>query len=324
MANTLRYRAVTFESETTEGVDVIDGSPATWYSTLGDGPRVHPVRAVVENNGVKAIHSGNPHQMFGSHADVNLSFELKGKSGAAGAAAVHGPILQACGFAETLNAATSSVYTLVTYHTPAVGAASATVYEQQYESSGQYRRYIATGVRGNASFNFTMDSYATLDLTGGMGKYVEPGTLATAAAPVAYDNDRANLLVRAIVLEIDSTEYCPRAIEFSTNWTVEADRRACGTSSLSAVRLVRGDGSRAGGTLTFSDPTLFAKILTAYGTDAQYALEITLTNGTDTLVVTGLIQFGMYERGGAAITEYSCPFFFVGDDGNDDIILTFT
>jgi hypothetical protein len=320
---TLRYRAISFMSEAVEGTDVIAGNPTVFFTTLGDAPRVNPVREGVESNGVKAIHSGSPHVMFNSHGDVNLSMELKGKSGAAGAAAVHAAVLKASGFKEVLTPATSAAYSLATYHTIADDCGPMTVYEQQYDATGQFRRYIARGVRGNLNFNLAENEQAIIDFVG-EGLYNAPANLASGTAPGTYDASRAPLIVRSLTLTIGGTPYCVTAMEFGTNWSVERITGACGPDSSKGTRLVRGDASRPGGSLTFNDVTLFAQILAAYGTDAVYALSATLSNGTDTVVISGRIQFGMYDRGGGNITEYSVPFFFLPDSGNDDIVITFT
>lgn len=323
MAVETSNRNLSFESESTYGTDIIAGSPDVFFSSLGDGPRIAPRRTLVEDESIKGIHSGNPHKTFASHCDVNIEALLRGKGGAAGTAAVHAALLKAAGFEETLNATTSAVYKPITYHTDAK-APAVTVYEDMFQSDGQRRRNIATGARGNLTFNLEADQYARVTFAG-IGLFTETSAIAAGTPNLTgYDGSRAPMLVRAMTLSLGADTHCPMAVEIGTNWSVEEDRGACGTNSLRGVYLRRPGGSRMGGRLTFRDPSILTKLLGGYGTDAIYDLAIALSNGTDTLTITSKVQFGHYERAGGSLIEYGADFFCLPTSGEDDLILTFT
>lgn len=324
MTTSLRYRAVAARSETTPGTDIIAGSPAAYYlSTTGDAPRIAPVREVVEDQSVGAQHSGRRHRTYGSHCQVELPTHMRGKTAAAGTGPIHAPLLKAAGFKEVLTPATSATYTLCTYHTVAGGAPPMTVYEDTYDSDGQYRRGISTGVRGNLNVNLAMNEAANLNFSG-VGLFNQIAAPASGAPPAITDGDKPLLLVRALTLEIGGDPYCLTNVEFGTNWSVEQIMGTCGANALKEVHLVRPSGSRAGGTLTFQEVAALTEVLTSYAADTPATFEAVLADGTDTITITGLIQFGNFTRGGGNIVEYSVPFFFIGDSGDDDIIITYT
>ena len=321
----VRERKVSWESESTYGTDVIDGDPSAFYTTLGDAARIRAIREVVECNGVKAVHSGNPHRTYPSHTELTLECELKGKVGAAGTAGVHDALLKACGMEATTVADTSVSYRCITTHTMAL-APSATVYEDQYDSAGTRRRQIATGVRGNVTITCEANANALLAFEG-QGLFNQLGAPASAGSlPTAYDADKPCLLARAMTLTINSTSYTFASFEVSTNWSIEQEIRATGAASVAALHLRRGDGSRIGGSLSFHDPALLDAIITAYGTDAVYAFSVVLSDGTDTITLAGQLQFGQYDRGAGLISTYSVPFFCVPSDADsqDDLTITYT
>lgn len=324
MANLdVREKNLSIESETAYGTDVIAGSPEVYFSVIGDAPTTSPQRVVIEDESVKAFHSGNPHKTYASHNDIAFETYLRGKSGAAGTASAQSAILKASGFDEELDTG-DSTYKPITHHTMAT-APSMTVYEDVFNTAGTARRAITTGVYGNATFTLEMDTFARLSFAGiGLfGQLAEPAST-TPAALSATDGGKPPLVVRGLTLTIDSDTYCVQAMELSTNWSVEEDRGACGASSLKQVILKRGAASRIGGSLTFRDPALLTKILASYGADAIYDYSAVLSNGTDTVTISGKLQFGQYERTGGNLMNYSVPYFCLPNTGNDDISIVYT
>ena len=87
-------------------------------------------------------------------ATITLTCEVKG-SGAAGTAPEYGPLLRACGLDEAIVASTS-----VTYAPVSAALESCTIY---YFEEG--KRYIITGCRGNAEFNFETGSVPMVTFT---------------------------------------------------------------------------------------------------------------------------------------------------------------
>jgi hypothetical protein len=310
MANTeVRARAVFIESEATSGTDP---TPTDAFSTLGDAPRVMPQTVPVENESVIATQDGLAHKGYQSHNDVNIEAYLFGKSGAAGTSPVQIAIFHAAGFGETPVVSTSSTLTPITSHTDAT-APSMTVYEEVYHTNGQMRRGKASGVRGNLVLDLQMDTYAKMTFTG-VGLFAELASLASGTAPAltAYDGGKDPMLVRGITFDLDGSSYCVTGMDLNTNWSVEENRCGTGTSSLDSVHLVRGAGSRMGGTLSAQDAAALDAIIAAIGADSELDLSVTLTDGTDTIEISMTIQFGQYERSGGNLGSYSFPYFVVG------------
>lgn len=311
MAREVRERAVSFESESTYGTDVISGSPTAFFKVVGDSPIVSPQRVVVESEEVCAVHDGIEHQSFASHNDASFSIYLRGKESAAGDAPLWAALLMATGAEETITASTSAAYTWVTYHTPSV-APSMTLYEDVFYTDGTARRFIAPGQYGNMVLTAEMDTYATVAYTG-MGLFQQgASSTSSISLPGSYDGSKPRLICRNLVVSIGGSNYALRSFDLNTNWSLEEDRSMSGSSSLDAVYLKRASGSRMGGTLDFADVDLFEAILSAYGTDAQLAMTATWDDGTDTVVLSQTIQLGQYTRSGGSLGSFSVPYFVVG------------
>jgi hypothetical protein len=308
-----RNRDVAWASESSYGTDPDSGSPSTWFSTLGEGPRVSQQDQVVEDNGVRGEHDGLPHQTFQSHCDVSLEFYLRGKESSAGDAPLWSPVLLAAGFEETINASTDATYDLVTSHTDSVAPAM-TVHERQWLNNGDYRSIIATGVRGNLSLQLTADEFAMATFEG-RGLYgALDSTDQTGNPSGTYDGGKSPLLTRNMSVSIGGTSYelDELAIDL-TNWSINDHRPTSGTSSLDRVELRRGDDSRVGGEMTFKDMAMLDEVLGAYSADSEFALSIELADGTDTLTMTcSSLQFGAYTRNGGPLESFGVPFFLNG------------
>jgi hypothetical protein len=95
-------------------------------------------------------------QVYGGRL-MTLTFdvEIKGGDGAVDAPPEFGPLLRACGFGETINAAVD-----VTYEPVSTGAESVTIY---YFQDGI--RYNIVGCRGNVSFNLETGALGKMTFT---------------------------------------------------------------------------------------------------------------------------------------------------------------
>jgi hypothetical protein len=309
MANTeVRQRAIKIAEMATLGTDP---TPTAAFKTIGDGARISPIRTVVEDTGVTADVDGLAHQTFGSHNDVALEMFVVGKESAAGDSAVQKAIFHAAGFGETISASTSSTYALETAHTISGGIPPMAVYEEVYYTDGQMRRFKALDVYGNLTITAENDNYLRMTFEG-MAPFVQAAALASGTKPTSYDGDKKPLLFRNATITIEGTSYCVTGWDYNTNWALEEERCATGASSLDSVTLVRGEGSREGGTLQFIDADLLDEILTAYGTDAEYTLVVECSDGTDTVTFNAEIQFGQYERNGGNLGSFAVPYFVVG------------
>lgn len=308
-----RNRDIAFASETVYGTDPNSGSPSTWFSTLGEGPRVSQQDQVVEDNGVRGHHHGLPHQTFQSHCDVSFEMYVRGKESSAGDPPLWAPVLEACGFEETIAASTDATYDLITAHTQA-NAPSMTVHERQFLNTGDYRDIIATGVRGNLNLTLTADEFAMLSFEG-RGLYAALDSSDQTGSPAgSYDGGKSPLLVRNTTVSIGGTAYEVDELSLDlTNWSLNDHRPTSGTSSLDRVELRRGDDSRVGGELTFKEVAALDEVLGAYSADSEFALSIVLSDGTDTITITNSsLQFGAYTRNGGPIESFGVPFFLNG------------
>jgi len=109
---------------------------------------------VAERNTSTGSKLGAPSVFAGSLIELKFKVEIKG-SGAAGTAPEVGPILQACGFLETIVASTS-----VAYKPDSDDEKSCTVY---FDDDGDL--FKVTGCRGNAQIVAEATKFGLLDIT---------------------------------------------------------------------------------------------------------------------------------------------------------------
>ena len=129
------------KKETTYNTDPTPAAAndAVYVENLSHGPAGQKMH---EQSGVKNT-LGKHKSLYGSHLwQITFDVLVKG-SGTAGAAPEYGPLLEACGFDETIVASTS-----VTYDPLSTSIESATIY--LFEDG---KRYNITGCRGNVSFS---------------------------------------------------------------------------------------------------------------------------------------------------------------------------
>lgn len=315
----LKYRAVAFQSESTEGTDPTGGTPSTFYRVLGTGHAINPKRTFLPDESVGGTHERPANQSIGSHNDVAFQMYLFGKESSAGDPAQQADLLKACGFKETITASTSAAYELTTFHTTA-NAPTMTVYERRWHTDAEYRQTIASAVRGNAMLTFEMEKYALIDFQEGIGGYQETGSSTTAGSPPAfggYNGGKSPLKVVSMTATFDATARKIKKLDVATAWGVIQDKDSNGSTSHRQTELVRTDPPA--GSLDSSDIDLFEDVLTAQSTDATVTVQIVLTDGTDTITVDMDIQFGQYNRTGGDIGAFSYPFTVVGN-----ITVTFT
>lgn len=309
MTREVLERAIVIGSEASYGVDP---TPAALISTIGDAPRISPVRERMPDEAVRARHDGVRHEMFDSHNDVSIETYLRGKNGTAGSPPFWSPLLLASGAEETITASTDVAYTWVTFHTMAV-APSVAIKEHVFYSDGNSRTSTALGVRGNMTITAAADSFGMVAFEG-IGPFTQTEATAssgaTAFSNADFDDGVTKVKIVDMVLSLDgTTTYALDSAEFSTNWTLEEDRTAKGGSSLDEVHLRRAPGENMGGSFDFKDITIFDKILADYGTDAELALILTFGGG---VTLECDIQFGQYSRNGGNIGTFSVPYFAVG------------
>ena len=164
----IRNTAILAKIESTYGTDSTptEGANALLVSNVS----INPLSAANVDRDLVRPYMGASEQLVGP-ANIELSFDIElSGAGAAGTAAAYGPLLRACGFAETLSASIRAEYNLVT---PV--ADSVSIY---YFSDGV--KHIAKGCRGTLSLKMSAGgrpvlSFKFLGLDGGV----------TAASPSA-------------------------------------------------------------------------------------------------------------------------------------------
>ena len=153
-------------------------------STYGTDPTPVAANAILTTGLQRSLYEGNTvsreldRSTLGAYATVNtgpyamveFNVELAG-AGSAGTVPGYGVLLRACGFAETITAATS-----VRYQPVSSGYESCTIY---YDRDGE--RQIIAGCRGTVAIEMTVGNYPTLKFRM-TGLYAKPAA-ATAVTP---------------------------------------------------------------------------------------------------------------------------------------------
>lgn len=176
-------------------------------------------------------------QLVGTYVRIEFSVELAG-AGAAGTAPAYGPLLRACGMAETITASTD-----VAYEPVSAGYESASLY---YNLDGV--RHIALGVRGTVSLSLTPKQIPRLRfvMTGLLGTITDTAlpTVNVSAfqrpVPVSDANSTLSLHGLAAVTESISIDLAhtvePRFLIGSES-VVITDRKTTGSAVVEATSL---------------------------------------------------------------------------------------
>jgi hypothetical protein len=172
MPRYIRNTVILAKTEVTYGTDSTPTEAAN--AILISNVSINPLSASNVDRALVRPYMGGSEQLVGvSFVDLSFDVEISG-AGTAGAAAAYGPLLLACGFAETLSVGVRAEYNLVT---PAVG--SVTIW---YFSDGV--KHVARGCRGTVQINMSVGgrpvfSFKFLGLDGGV----------SAATPIGADAD---------------------------------------------------------------------------------------------------------------------------------------
>lgn len=164
----MRNTAILAKIETTYGTDATPTEAAN--ALLVSNVSINPLNAQNVSRDLIRPFLGGSEQLVGA-ANIEMSFDVElAGSGTAGTAPAYGPLLRACGFAETLTASIRAEYNLVTPVNDSVS-----IY---YFSDGV--KHIARGCRGDVSLKMGAKerpvlSFKFLGLDGGV----------TAATPAA-------------------------------------------------------------------------------------------------------------------------------------------
>ena len=158
-----------------------DATPAGTDAIKVANINITPLQSDVVSRQIVRPFLGNPEQLLANQrVELTFDVELTG-SGVAGTAPAYGILLQACGFAEAVSAATSVTYTPVS-----AAFSSATIY---YFNDAI--RHKLTGARGSFSLAAEVGQIPTLSFTF-MGIYNAPGDV---TPPSTTYNDQADPVI---------------------------------------------------------------------------------------------------------------------------------
>jgi hypothetical protein len=154
-------RVLLAEIESTYGTD---SSPlGSANAILCKNINITPLEAqLLDRNLVRPQLGGDQQLHAGEHVKITFDVELAG-AGAAGTAPAYGPLLKACGMAETVNAGVS-----VEYSPSSSSTSSVTIY---FNLDGQ--KHACTGARGTFKINLSRLQIPTISFEF-MGIYVAP------------------------------------------------------------------------------------------------------------------------------------------------------
>ncbi|SDI53877.1 phage tail tube protein [Propionivibrio dicarboxylicus] len=179
MGRYARNTAILAKIEATYGVDATPTEGAN--AILISNPDIVPLNAEnVSRDLVRAFLGGSEQLVGASYVSMTFDVEIAG-SGTAGVAPAYGPLLRACGFAESVTENVRTEYNLVT---PVSDSLS--IY---YFSDGV--KHVARGCRGDVSIKMTFKnkpvfSFKFLGLDGGMAAAVPAAqTTGTFQKPLA-------------------------------------------------------------------------------------------------------------------------------------------
>ena len=117
---------------------------------------------VIDRNGIGGTMTPLPHQIARSHSTIEFDVEFKG-SGAVDTPPDWGPLIQACGFNEAINAAVSVVYTPISGNMPSLAI----------EYFIDAFKFQILGCRGNVAFDLTVGQRPMMRFSF-IGKYQNP------------------------------------------------------------------------------------------------------------------------------------------------------
>ncbi len=300
------------ELEVTYGVDPVpvEADNAILVENIGwsnEGLRMNERPAVRQNIGMLQMVFG------GTLRAMTFDVELKGGGGAVDLPPEFGPLLRACGFGETINAATDVQYAPVS-----VGQESVTIY---YFQDGI--RHILTGCVGNVSFNLETGALGKMSFTF-TGHLISVLDVALPTGPVFQTNVPPPLINTPFT--IGGFGAVINALTFDLSNTIATPPDMSASDGFSQVRItqrdVQGSYDPEADLIAADDPF----------TDLSDGTQLAVTTGVIGSVAGNRIQFDMPvaynkdispgDRDG--IRTYDIPLGFAESAGDDEVNITFT
>jgi hypothetical protein len=306
-----RKRTVLVKAESTYGTD---SSPAGSDAVQVRNLEITPVEADVLSRDLIRPYLGNSPQLI-ANTRVSVTFEVEyAGSGTAGTAPRYGALLKACGFSETVVAATS-----VTYAPVSASFSSCTIY---FSIDGI--RHKVTGCRGNFSLNLTANQIPVINFTM-TGQYNAPTdtadptpTFTNQAAPQIFNDTNTTTfsLFSSSALALQScqadigNEVVYRELVNSDKEVLIVNRAASGTFAIEAPTLATKD--------------FFAAAVA--GTTGALSLVHGTTAGNIISLSSSVVSLGnpAYAED-QGVVMLNLPFTLVPtSSGNDEITLAYT
>lgn len=313
---------------------------------------IEPVGEMVGGNTRRGSNDGKRQAFIRQMCNVSITLPLRAFA-ASGEAPYYDAVLQA-GNLEPEVVSTSVVYTKKTKNTPAM-----TVYKIYRDLlSDDWRLRIATGVRGNVTFNLNVDEEPTVAFEG-TGQYqdltvpaefIDPATgqialLKDGSTPVTARTTGSYLQVDQDPMtctNIDATiddggAFSGESILFQTldmnlGFTVADLTPVQGLTTRRRGILTRGQGETTTGSVSVVDydPAFVNEVIAGITASKEYALAIGLANGQGTIDFAApkmqLLREAEADNNGTI--QYDIPYRLNGDWGSsalsdDELTITF-
>ena len=284
---------------------------------------------IVEDEVIRGVHSGYEDQRFGSSCSVSWTLPITGKAADAGDAPLWNMLLKSGNFAETINAATSVEYSLITGMSMTDVPSVSYAYYMLEQERDNARLMKIHGCRGNRTLSFEMGQVARIsgEDTGLFTDFPD-ATVSIPDNPTTYTGNKKPLLVVGMTAEIGGSAYALESVSIETNWNIVEDRDATTAgSTLAHVGLTRSVGNRVGGEMAIKGRAATLNTIVGKLRDGDtFALHIELSDGTDTFELDcPSIQFGNYSESRDGHVHFGLPFFCNATGaGENEIKLTFS
>lgn len=323
-------RIVAVDSETTYGDDAFGGAdPTEFIAFVTFDPTTN--LEVVPDEGMRATHSGRPHDTYQGSASVSWEVYLTGIVDPGGTPAFPlTPLLLAGNWGQTVTAGPPPEYShnLVTGDNMST-VPSCTFVEYLIEHGrGNARKVVYTGMRGNTTITCEMGQAVRLsgEYTGRYTSF-PAATVTKPANPTVYQGEQNRFIVVGASLSLNAQAYAVESVSFSSNWQVREERDGTtADTTLSYIHLERSPGDRVTGSLTLKGRSAALNtILPAIEAGDAFTLTLELENANgDTLTITApALQFGSYGRGGDGAITFDLPMHLNGTGaGENEVILT--
>lgn len=323
-------RLVAVGSESTYGEDSFSGStPAEWMAFTEFTPS--NTVEIVPDEGVRATHSGRPHDTYEGAGSVSVQIDLSGIVDPDGTPSLPvGALLKASNWSETITSSPVGFsYNLTTGCNQATVPSCTFAYYALEQCGTRARKMLFTGARGNTTLTLAMGQPAHLS-----GDYVGKFASFPAAnvdrptAPSSYAGEGNRFIVVGMTVQFGGASYAVESVEISTGWQVNEDRDATtADTTLAKVFLTRNPGDRVSGSLTLKGRSAaLSQLLPAAESGATMEFEAMLenSNGDRLTVAAPAVQFGSYSENRDGNINFDVPLFFNGtDEGENEVILTF-